>query len=85
MIYAINYLVLARERRHKEFEDFLAIQDPAKPVPSRKTHPNRRVQPLPKHSMMASTASIVPGKGLDMDEEKIGSQRETSIYRTNNL
>ena len=26
-------------RRHKDFKDFLAIQDTVKPVPSRKTHP----------------------------------------------
>ena len=41
-------------RRYKELKAFLAIQDPVKPVPSRKTHPNWKVQPLPKHASMVS-------------------------------
>jgi len=58
-------------RRHKEFKAFLAIQDPVKPVPPRKTHPNWKVQPLPKHAVMVSKAAIVLGKGLALDEETI--------------
>ena len=36
-------------RGHKEFKTFLAIQDPVKPVPSRKTDLNWKVQPLLKN------------------------------------
>ena len=59
-------------RRHKDFKDFLAIQDTVKPVPSRKTHPNGKLQPLLKHAIMVIKAAIVLGKGLAMDEETIG-------------
>ena len=60
-----------KRRRHKEFKAFLAIQDPVNPVPSRKTHPNCKVQPLLKHVIMVSKAAIVLGKGSTMDEETI--------------
>ena len=50
---------------------FLAIQDPVNSVPSRKTHPNWKLQPLLKHTIIVSKAEIVLGKGLVMDEEKI--------------
>ena len=59
-------------RHHKEFNDFLAIQDPARPVTSRKTHPNWKVQPLLKHAIMVSKVAIVLGKELLMDEKTIG-------------
>ena len=58
-------------RRHKEFEDFLAIQYPVKPVTLRNTHPNWKVQPIPKQAIIVSKAEIVLGKGLAKGEETI--------------
>ena len=63
-------------------KDFLVIQDPVKPVPSRKKHTNWKVQPLLKHAIMVSKAAIVLGKGLAMDEENIvGKGRHTDILQ----
>ena len=57
-------------RRHKEFKAFLTIQDPVKPVPSMKTHPNWKVQPILTHAIMVSKDAIVLGKGLAVYEDK---------------
>ena len=71
-------------RQHKEFKAFLAIKDPVKPVPLRKTHPNWEVQPLLKHEILVSKAAIVLGKGLAMDEYIIGCKgRNQDILQIN--
>ena len=82
MIYANQVSGTCARRQHKEFKALLAIQDHVKPVPSRKTHPNWKVQPLLKHAIMVSKAAIVLGKGLAVDEETIGYKgRHPDILR----
>ena len=53
-----------------------------KPVPSRNTHPNWRLQLLLKHAIMLSKSEMVLVKGLTRDEEKICFKgRHTDILR----
>ena len=60
------------KRRHKEFKCFLAVQDPVRLVPPRKTPPNWKLQPLLKHATIVSKEAIILGQNISIDKETIG-------------
>ena len=61
-------------RRHRHFKCFFSIQDPRIRTPSRKTHPNWKVEPLLKHSLNVCKEAIIPGRDVAIDEQTIGFQ-----------
>lgn len=62
------------ERRHKHFKSFFSVQDPRYFSPSKKTHPNWKVDPFLAWIMFVSKEAWVPGKHLAADEQTIGFQ-----------
>ena len=69
-------------RRHKEFKAFFACADPLLPTPSRKTHPNWKVQKFFKWAMYISKKCVVIGKQISCDEQTIGFQgRHPDVLR----
>ena len=61
-------------RRHREFKAFFACVDPLLPIPSRKTHPNWKVQKFFKWAIYISRKCILIGKQISCDEQTIGFQ-----------
>ena len=59
-------------QRHKEFTKFFEVQDPMKPTPSRKSHPNWKIQLLLRHAIIFSKDKIFLGSSLSCDEETMG-------------
>ena len=71
-------------RRHKEFNAFFADQDPVKPTPRRKTHPNWKIQVLLRHAIIVSKDAIFLGSILSCDEDTMGFKgRHPEILRIN--
>ena len=62
------------ERRHRHFKCFFAIQDPRIAIPSRKSHPNWKVEPLLKQALRVSKEAVVPGQDAAIDEQTNGFQ-----------
>ena len=62
------------ERRHRHFKCFFAIQDPRIATPSRKSHPNWKVEPLLKQALMVSKEAVIPGQDAAIDEQTNGFQ-----------
>ena len=61
-------------RRHKHFKCFFALQDPRIAVPSRKTHPNWKVEPFLKQALRVCKEAVVVGKNCAIDEQTNGFQ-----------
>ena len=69
-------------RRHREFKAFFACVDPLLPTPSRKTHPNWKVQKFFKWAMYISKKCVFIGRQISCDEQTIGFQgRHPDILR----
>lgn len=70
------YMALGKNamRRHKHFKCFFAVQDPNKPIPSRKTHPNWKCEALLKHALRVCKEAVIPGEFSAIDEQTIGFQ-----------
>ena len=62
------------ERRHRHFKCFFAIQDPRIATPSRKSHPNWKVEPLLKQALRVSKDAVIPGQDAAIDEQTNGFQ-----------
>ena len=62
------------ERRHCHFKCFFAIQDPRIATPSRKSHPNWKVEPLLKQALRVSKEAVIPGQDAAIDEQTNGFQ-----------
>ena len=54
-------------QRHKEIKAFFAVQDPVKPTPMRKSHPNWKIQVLLRHAIIVSKDAIFIGSSLSCD------------------
>ena len=65
-------------KRHKEFKCFLASVDPRYATPSKKTHPNWKIDPMLKQVMAASKNAIILGKNISVDEQTIRMQGQHS-------
>ena len=61
-------------RRFKEFKCFFAVQDPRYATPSRKTHPNWKVERFLRHAMLISKEAVIPGECCSVDKQTIGFQ-----------
>ena len=59
------------ERRHCHFKCFFAIQDPRIATPSRKSHPNWKVEPLLKQALRVSKEAVIPGQDAAIDKQMI--------------
>ena len=71
-------------RRHKEFKACFAVQDPVKPTPIRKLHPNFNIQVLIQHAIIVSKDAIFIGSSLSCGEETMGRKvRHPYILRIN--
>ncbi len=62
------------EKRHKHFKAFFSCQDPMLPNPSRKTHPNHKIDNFLSHVNRVSMEAWDVGKHLSCDEQTIGFQ-----------
>lgn len=61
-------------RRHRHFKCFFSVQDPRIQIPSRKTHPNWKVEPILKQALKSCKEGIVPGRDVAIDEQTNGYQ-----------
>jgi Transposase IS4 len=61
-------------RRHRHFKAFFCVQDPMKPVPSRKENPLHKVSSFLKWIQQVSQSAWVLGRDLAGDEQTIGFQ-----------
>jgi hypothetical protein len=61
-------------KRHKHFKAFFACQDPMLPTPSRKTHPNHKVDNFLSHVNRVSMEAWDMGRSVSCDEQTIGFQ-----------
>jgi hypothetical protein len=59
-------------RRHQMFKAFFACQDPYKPIPPKKTHPNWKVDPFIAHIMVVAMHAWVLGRNISCDKQTIG-------------
>ena len=59
-------------RRHRHFQRYFGVQDPLKPVPTRKTHPLWKVEEFLKSMNDLNQAAWLLGKKLSVDEQTIG-------------
>ena len=59
---------------YRHFKCFFAIQDPRIATPSRKSHPNWKVEPLLKQALRVSKEAVIPGQDAAIDEQIIGFQ-----------
>lgn len=57
-----------RERRHRHFKLFFSVQDPRIASPSKKIHPNRKIEPILKQALKVSKEAIIPGQDAAIDE-----------------
>jgi len=62
------------EKRHKYFKAFFACQYPMLPTPSKKTHPNHKIDNFLSHVNHVSMEARDVGKHLSCDEQTIGFQ-----------
>ena len=62
------------ERRHRHFKLFFLVQDPRIATPSRKTHPNWKIESILKYALMVSKEAVIPGQDSAIDEQTIGFQ-----------
>ena len=62
------------QRRHKHFKCFFALQDPRVAVPTRKTHPNWKVEPFLKQALKVCKEAVVVGENCAIDEQTNGFQ-----------
>lgn len=69
-----NSLGRNAQRRHKHFKCFFALQDPRIAVPSRKTHPNWKVEPFLKQALKVCKEAVVVGENCAIDEQTNGFQ-----------
>ena len=60
------------DRRHKMFKAFFTCQDPVKPIPTKKTHPNFKVDPFLAHIQSVSMEAWDMGRNISCDEQTIG-------------
>lgn len=82
--YVANALGVNATRRHQEFKAFFAAADPLLPTPSRKSHPNWKVQKLFKWAHYISKKCVFIGRNISCDEQTIGCQgRHPDILRIN--
>ena len=61
------------QRRHRHFKRFFAATNPLVPLPSRKTHPNHKVQKFFKHAMKQSKSFMFIGRYISGDEQTVGT------------
>ena len=61
-------------RRHKHFKPFFCVQDPSKPVPSRKENLMHKVNSFMKWIQRVSQAAWKLGRDIAGDEQTIGFQ-----------
>ena len=61
-------------RRHRHFKSFFCVQDLRKDNPSRKTHPNWKIERLLKQVLRVSKEAMIPGRDASIDEQTIGFQ-----------
>ena len=61
-----------RERRHRHFKTFFAVQDPLKQVPAKTTHLNWKVDPFLAWIQTVLIAAWDMGHKLSCDEQTIG-------------
>ena len=59
-------------RRFKEWKACFACQDPKLPIPSRKTHPNFKVDEFLRHLQLIFRYAWLPGRDLSGDEQTMG-------------
>ena len=59
-------------RRHRHFKSFFCVQDPRKDTPSRKTHPNWKIERLLKQVLRVIKEAMIPGIDCSIDEQIIG-------------
>jgi hypothetical protein len=62
------------EKRHKHFKAFFSCQDPMLPTPSRKTHPNHKIDNFLSHVNRVSMEAWDMGRSVSCDEQTIGFQ-----------
>jgi hypothetical protein len=62
------------ERRHRHFKAFFSVQDPRVNPPSRKTHPNHKVDEFLLHIRKVSMEAWKVGRSFSVDEQTIGFQ-----------
>jgi hypothetical protein len=62
------------EKRHKHFNSFFSCQDLMLPPPSRKTHPNHKIDDFLSYVNGISMEVWDVGKHLSCDEQTIGFQ-----------
>ena len=72
MVY--NSLGPNSERRHRHFKCFFSVQDPRIAIPSKKTHPNWKIEPLLKQALRVSKEAVIPGQDASIDEQTMGFQ-----------
>ena len=58
-------------QRHQEFQKYFAVQYPLKPVPSRDTHPNWKVDPFLRHLNKVFINAVFLGEYISCDKESI--------------
>jgi hypothetical protein len=68
VISAMLLLVQMPKKRHKHFKAFFSCQDPMLPTPSRKTHPNHKIDNFLDHINRVSMEAWDLGKHLSCDE-----------------
>ena len=61
-------------RSHRHFKSLFCVQDPRKNTPSRKTHPNWKIERLLKQVLRFSKEAMIPGRDASIDEQTIGFQ-----------
>ena len=61
-------------RCFKEWKACFACQDPKLPIPSRKTHPNFKVDEFLRHLQLIFWYAWLPGRGLSGNEHKLLSR-----------
>ena len=59
-------------RCFKEWKACFACQDPKLPIPSRKTHPNFKVDEFLRHLQLIFRYAWLPGRDLSGDEQTMG-------------
>ena len=62
------------ERRHKEFKNLFAVQDPMLPIPPRHLSPNFKVDHFFSHILKVSSDAFEAGKHLSADEQDASFQ-----------
>ena len=82
--FCYNVFGSCARQRHKEFKALFAVQDPVKPAPRRKTHPNWKIQVLLRHAIILSKDAIFLGSRLSFYEETMWCKgRHPDILRIN--